>query len=579
MTSMIGKGTPKTEEHLINQIKRRNHDTANFALFIGAGASANSGVKLAKEMIDEWRLQLYKQAHSKKSLEDWLSEQEWFSDQEEYSLLFEEVYDQAPQRRNYIEDCIKEASPSWGYIYLANILANNYFNVVFTPNFDDLLNEACFLYTNCRPIVCAHDSAVSSIRVTLKRQKIIKLHGDFLYDNIKNTRIETENLEKNMRDKFSQCAHEYGLVVIGYGGNDRSIMDNLEILLRTDGCFPHGVYWCLRKDGKVSRSLARFLERPRVYKVEIEGFDDFMAKLHDGLGLTLPDIVKNPYQATTDKLNKFTEQRPANKIIQRDIVNLTNQVNMIKEKFSHAEPSQESLVPYRFLGISALNNGEIEKAIDNLENAIKQEPKDYFIQLILGYAYIIANQLEESRAIAQRLKTTSPPNYYALRYASALYRFFDVNESLHLRDLQLEIAKNDEQKVSSLVSKANDLIKLEKYGEALSLIEAASKINPKDPVVTLNKALCLKKIGRFKEVETQLREILLSMEDHYYKAGIYALINDKNNMIVSFKQAIMQNRAAAIVAGFVDPAFDEYKQDPEFKKLLSLELTEKPEKK
>ena len=54
--------------------------------------------------------------------------------------------------------------------------------------FDDLIIEACYLYSErMRPIVAAHDSVIQGVRVTSSRPKIIKLHGDFLYDNIKNT--------------------------------------------------------------------------------------------------------------------------------------------------------------------------------------------------------------------------------------------------------------------------------------------------------------------------------------------------------------------------------------------------------
>jgi hypothetical protein len=104
-----------------------------------------------------------------------LKEQDWYQNDEEYSILFEMVYDKRSQRRIYIEDCVKDAKPSWGYIYLSNLIAHKYFNIVFTPNFDDLLNEACFLYADLRPIVCAHDSAVADVRLTSARPKIIKL--------------------------------------------------------------------------------------------------------------------------------------------------------------------------------------------------------------------------------------------------------------------------------------------------------------------------------------------------------------------------------------------------------------------
>ncbi len=251
--------------HLINLISKRNNNTPNFALFIGAGASASSGIKAASQMITEWRRQLYEQSKSNETFEKWLKKQDWYEDEEEYSILFEKIYDQRSLRRVYIEECVKDAKPSWGYIYLANIIAHNHFNVIFTTNFDDLLNEACFLYADLRPIVCAHDSAVADIRVTSARPKVIKLHGDFLYDSIKNTVRETETLEKNMRDKFMQFAREYGLVVIGYGGNDRSVMDILDTILKSEGYFPNGLYWCKQKGDKASKKLERLMRRDNAY--------------------------------------------------------------------------------------------------------------------------------------------------------------------------------------------------------------------------------------------------------------------------------------------------------------------------
>ena len=232
--AMLEEHNRRDQIHLINLIGSRSNNTPNFALLIGAGASASSGIETAGQMIAEWRRQLYEQSKSNKPFEEWLQKQDWYEDEEEYSLLFEKVCDQRSHRRIYIEGCVKDAKPSWGYIYLSNIVAHNYFNVIFTPNFDDLLNEACFLYADLRPIVGAHDSAVVDIRVTSARPKIIKLHGDFLYDSIKNTVRETEALEKNMRDKFMQFAREYGLVIVGYGGNDRSVMDTLEMVISRD---------------------------------------------------------------------------------------------------------------------------------------------------------------------------------------------------------------------------------------------------------------------------------------------------------------------------------------------------------
>ena len=220
---------------LINTILTREDSVPNFALLLGSGASITSGVDSADEMINDWRRALYRRSGTPKKYTEWLDEQPWHNNDDEYAILFELMYDQPPLRRTHIENRLRKAHPSWGYVYLTNLLDNRIFNVVFTTNFDDLLNEACFLYSECvRPIVCAHDSAVSGIRVTSPRPKIIKLHGDFLFDNIKNTVRELETLEDNMKRKFMQFAQEYGLVVVGYSGRDRSVMDTLDILIQRE---------------------------------------------------------------------------------------------------------------------------------------------------------------------------------------------------------------------------------------------------------------------------------------------------------------------------------------------------------
>ena len=271
----------KTADHLMHLIKTRNGEVPNFSLLLGSGASKTSHVSTAEDMVNDWRRLLHRRTTDGKDYSAWLDDQDWFDKDDEYSLLFEQVFDQPSQRRVFIEESIKNGHPSWGYVYLTSLLSRRLFDVVFTTNFDDLINEACYLYSeDLRPMVAAHDSAIQGIRVTLGRPKIIKLHGDFLYDNIKNTLAELETLETNTKRKLNQFAQEYGLVVLGYSGRDRSVMDTLDLLLRDDEKFKQGVYWCQRRGSKISSRLQDLLRRDRVYQVEIDGFDEFMAELH-----------------------------------------------------------------------------------------------------------------------------------------------------------------------------------------------------------------------------------------------------------------------------------------------------------
>ncbi len=308
------------QAHLVNILTTTRDHHPNFVLMLGAGASANSNVKVVKQMLTEWRnchYKLYKQ--SDQSLEEHLKSQIWYNQHNEYSILFEKLYDLPSQRREYIESCIKDALPSIGYVYLVNLLEKGVFNTVFTTNFDDLLNEACYQFSsNVRPIVCAHDSSINSIRITSHRPKIIKLHGDFLFDNIKNTLRELETLEKNTVDKFKQYAAEFGIIVLGYAGNDRSVMDTFNTLLKFDDFFPNGIYWCIRKNSQPSTEALQLARYPKFKFIEINDFDEFFAILNKELNLPLQLEMSDPYKALSNKLNGLVNMMDKTKVNSRN---------------------------------------------------------------------------------------------------------------------------------------------------------------------------------------------------------------------------------------------------------------------
>lgn len=328
----------KPQSHLINIIKSTSDHHPNFTVFLGAGASVSSGVKLAHEMINEWRgkhFEMYGKGED--DVEKHCLRYTWYKRPEEYSVLFETLYDQPSQRREFIESCINKSFPSWGYIYLVNLISKGVFNTLFTTNFDDLLNEACYQFSsNVRPIVCAHDSSIKSIRITSNRPKLIKLHGDFLFDDIKNTLRELESLEKNTQDKFKQYASEFGFIVLGYSGCDRSIMDTFNTLLKFDDYFPNGIYWCIRKGATPSQRVIDLTRFPKFKLIEIDGFDEFFAELNNALGLSLQEEMINPYGALAKKLNNLTQainlpKENIHPVIERDISKLGTQIQKLDQ--------------------------------------------------------------------------------------------------------------------------------------------------------------------------------------------------------------------------------------------------------
>lgn len=364
------------QAHLVNILKSTRDHHPNFVLMLGAGTSVTSNVVLVKDMLKEWRVRHYEMyKEGTETQEEHLIKQNWYQTPDEYSVLFEKLYDQPSQRREYIESCIKDSSPSWGYIYLVNLIRNKIFNTVFTTNFDDLLNEACYLFSSeVRPIVCAHDSSISSVRITSQRPKIIKLHGDFLFDNIKNTIRELETLEQNTQDKFKQYASEFGFIVLGYSGNDRSVMDTFNTLLRFDQYFPNGIYWCVRKGSEISERVDLLTRFPKFKIVEIDGFDEFSADVHSNLNLALQPEMSDPYSALAIRLNglmdkiKIPENGIVHPVIEKDIKSLARKISRLTENSNDisidtGNKIEKLPIPYGLLSNINTRNGKLSEAL------------------------------------------------------------------------------------------------------------------------------------------------------------------------------------------------------------------------
>ncbi len=266
--------------HLSDIVASMSQQNSTFSIFLGAGASIQSGIPLASNLIKHWREIFYQRFGEKQDKDKFLASHSWFGSPDEYGVLFELLYDTASQRRQYIETEIESCLPSIGYVYLVGLLEKGVFNTVFTTNFDDLLNESCYMFSShLRPVVCAHDSSLEFIRLSSTRPKIIKVHGDFLFDNIKNTVRETESLGENTLEKLSQISREGGMIVVGYSGCDRSVMDAFRVLLSRRDAFPHGVYWCTTT-GRLSERVLAIERDERVRTVSVSSFDELMAEFY-----------------------------------------------------------------------------------------------------------------------------------------------------------------------------------------------------------------------------------------------------------------------------------------------------------
>jgi tetratricopeptide (TPR) repeat protein len=422
-------------------------------------------------------------------------------------------------------------------------------------------------------MVCAHDSEVADIRVTSARPKIIKLHGDFLYDSIRNTVRETETLEKNMRDKFLQFVTEYGLVVVGYGGNDRSIMDVLDTMLRSQGYLPNGLYWCVRNQDRASRKLQRLMRPDNAYWVEIEGFDEFMAELHEGLGLTLPDAVRDPYKATTERLNTFIlpMEEVKHPIIKDDIAELEEQVKTFERVISGEAPKEEfdRLVPYRFLGAREYERHDYEGALLYYEKALVQNPSDLDLMGRMVWSHIWTEDFQRALELSEKMISQAPTDFRGhWRKGSSLVRLNRLEDAIASCSEALKYtADKTPERGSVLLSRSNTLLIAENWEEALSDAQNALLMDPENQAALLNKCMALKKLGREDESKQIVQDVLPKIKHKYGRACAFAQLGDRENMLKELESAIKRDSGYAVDAKF-DPDFTDYREDPDFRKVV-----------
>jgi hypothetical protein len=239
-------------------------------------------------------------------------------------------------------------------------------------------------------MVCAHDSSIRSIRITSQRPKIIKIHGDFLYDNIKNTLNELESLEQNTSEKFKQYAAEFGFIFIGYSGKDRSIMDTLNNLLKFDHFFPHGIYWCVRDPEKVSDAVKNLCRFNKVHLIQIDGFDEIFADMHEALQLKLQPEMSDPYSALAGRLNDLLENiklptENPHKVIERDIKKLGHQVAKMTKPIDDevvldlGDSAIRLPIPFGLLSRVSQQEGKSDIALEYSLRELKNRPSTKII--------------------------------------------------------------------------------------------------------------------------------------------------------------------------------------------------------
>lgn len=288
-----------------------------YAWVIGAGASKQPGIPTGGELVQWWLQELHqRECHDGRSFEDWAKSGDVGIEKfiferaaESYPKVYERRFRAFPEEGYaYLEhvmtgmekvwkDCRREEGqreiqPSPGYSILAKIMEDSRHKAVITTNFDNLVSDALHIYTDTYPLVCGHESLTGFVQAAMRRPIVCKIHRDLLL-HPHNDRRGVSRLHDSWSATLRTLLARYTPIFVGYGGNDESLMGQLESLGPDD--IKGRLIWCYYegrdKKSEPNERIQELVAERNGVLVAIPDFDRFMILLGHKIGVQPLDHV------------------------------------------------------------------------------------------------------------------------------------------------------------------------------------------------------------------------------------------------------------------------------------------------
>lgn len=435
-----------------------------FCFILGSGASKPSGIKTGAELVKQWLLEL-EVRYSKEELDVWYATEGISKDDPaaHYPKIFDKRFGlNKKDGYAFLETLMENIEPSCGYSVLAQIMTQHPHNIVITPNFDSLTEDALFIYTQKKPLVVGHESLAHFIKPFVSRPLIIKIHHDVLLSP-KNSQQEIDELAKGYAQQLKSIFRYYTPIVVGYGGNDGSLMGFLEKLEQIEG----GMFWCYRdSDGEPGKRILDLLEKLDGHAVPVKGFDELMIQI--GERLKLERLDNKVLEIAEQRAKKYREQ--IDKISKAD----HQDVDTASALSKMMERGEKDWLYYE---LRARKEKDIDKCDSIYKEGLQQLP--FSPELHENYA-IFLDEMKKNYSEAEkhyRLALEYDPKdaSYLGNFASFLS---DILKDYFTAEKYFKFAlEADSKDVFNLGNYAKNLIVQEKFGQAKQFLKQAFEYN------------------------------------------------------------------------------------------------------
>ncbi|MCM1154970.1 MAG: tetratricopeptide repeat protein [Roseburia sp.] len=521
---------------LIRAMKEGRDNAERFCFIIGSGASVSSGIPTGAVLESQWMKEMEEASGLEeirevaKGLKEYLDndfadiEADWEGIKKSGELLPSKYYFDIyklrffPNHRNgyhYLEKIMANKNPGFGYHPLALMLTDGSgSNLVITTNFDSLIEDALFLYTDDKPLVINHELlAEYAGDSNIKRPIIAKVHRGIFFDPL-NQPEETNELKGKWKDVLASVFQNYTPVVIGYGGGDNSLMN----LLEDDNIrMKNGIYWCyFEKYGLPDNKIQTLVKKKNGYLVRTAGFDAAMLSIGNAF---FPDKIG--VHEAEKYLNNRTNMRIAN--YEEEYKRLTEQENLedkgaaagpvnqsendfkieigkmvertvVSEK-KREESNQMTAWDYKRQGDRHCGLKEYEKAVESYSRAIDMQPNIAQFYKGRGYAYRNLGKYDEAVSDYNKAIELSPG------YANAYNNRGFVYKSLKEYDRALSDYNRAIELEPELANPYNNrgfvYHDLGEYDKALSDYNKAIELDPEYVMAYNNRGFVYHDLGEY----------------------------------------------------------------------------------
>ncbi len=218
-----------------------------YAFLLGAGVSKDAGVPTGGGVLSIALNDLYRLEHPEDDPPDEATLATWAADTGyaniTYSEMLERLCPDPEGRRSYLAKHFEGREPGETHRLLACLAADGLVRVFVTTNFDRLLEQALREVGITPVVITAGDELGRASGREHARCYVLKVHGDYLQQTIRNTAIELATLDKKIEDELREVFERFGVVALGYSGSDEAVSRCLRPRNSR-----YGAYWVSRSE-------------------------------------------------------------------------------------------------------------------------------------------------------------------------------------------------------------------------------------------------------------------------------------------------------------------------------------------